>query len=79
MNIGDTRWFTLAVRLISSGTVCRLTFVVGVWPNGPSSISAAFLLLFCLVGAERLYDALLGIVAIAVWPDRLRSASRLHR
>jgi hypothetical protein len=74
MNVERTRWFRLVVGVVSLGTVWWLTALVGVWPNGPPSISAAILLLFCLVGAERLYGIFLGIAAIALWRGRDSSA-----
>jgi len=36
-------------------------------PNGPRAISSAFLFLFCLLGAERVYGTFLGIAAVAFW------------
>lgn len=79
MNVERTRWFRLVVGIIALGTVWWLSALVGVWPNGPRSISSALLLLFCLVGAERLYSTVLGIAAMAFWPSRHRSAPHLHR
>ncbi len=73
MNVEDTRWFRLVVLLIALGTVWWLSALVGVWPNGPQSISSALLFLFCLLGAERLYGTFLGIAAIALWPGGHRS------
>ena len=76
MNVERTRWFKLVVVLVAFGTVWWLSALVGVWPfgHGPRSISSALLLLFCLVGADYLYGIVLGIAAIALWPDRHRSA-----
>jgi O-antigen ligase len=77
MNIEDTRLFRVGVNIVALGTVWWLSARVGLWPNGPLTISSAFLFVFCLAGVERVYGFLLGIVAIAVWPKRL--VSRPHR
>ena len=73
MNVKRISWFRLLVFVFALGTVWWLSALVGVWPNGAQSISATFLFLFCLLGAERSYAALFGIVAFLLWPGRDRS------
>jgi hypothetical protein len=73
MNVEDTRWFKLLTSIIALGTVWWLSALVGVWPHGPQSIPSALLMLFSLSGATRIYDMLLGIAAIALWPTRHRA------
>ena len=70
MNVERTRWFRIVEVSIAFGAAWWLSALVGVWPHGPQSIASGVLFLFCLLGAERVLGTLLGIVAIAFWPDR---------
>jgi hypothetical protein len=73
MKVQRFSWFRFLVFACASGTVWWLSTLVGIWPNGPQSISAALVFLLCLLGAERLYSALLGIAAYFLWSGRDRS------
>lgn len=69
MYVENTRWFKLLVGGVALGTVWWLSSLVGVWPHGPQSVWSALFFFLCFVGAQHLYDTVLGIAAIAVWPS----------
>jgi hypothetical protein len=70
MSFERSWWFRAVVLALTLATVWWLTALVGIWPYGPRSISSGLIVFLCLIGAERLYSVLLGILAAAILPKK---------
>ncbi|HUL46254.1 MAG TPA: hypothetical protein VLV25_04085 [Steroidobacteraceae bacterium] len=70
MSFERSWWFRAVLLALTLATVWWLTALIGIWPYGARSISSWLIALLCLMGAERLYSVLLGILAAAILPKK---------
>jgi hypothetical protein len=68
MNIERTWWFKGGVGVLTVLSAVALFYFAGRWPVGPSSISGWLVFFFCLVGLQRAYAGLFGVVSIIFMP-----------
>jgi hypothetical protein len=62
------RWFKRTVSALAILSGLGLGKLAAIWPFGTNSVAAFFVLLFCLIGLNRFYTGLLGIVIELVRP-----------
>ena len=70
MNIERKWWFKAGVGALTFATAFGLFYLAGQWLFGGRSVCSVVIFFFCLVGLQRLYDGVFGVVAILVAPDR---------
>jgi hypothetical protein len=66
MLVERSRWFRVVVTSLALVSVWFLSAMAGVWPHGPRNIAAVVVVFFCLLGLDRLYAGLLGMIAVLV-------------
>ena len=74
MNFEDTKLFKLITTLIAFAGTWWLCSLVHLQPFGSGSVANFAVFAFCLFGAQRFVDTLLGIAAAAVLPTHARTA-----
>ena len=75
MNIERTWWFKTGVSALTFATGYGLFYVAGMVPFAGRSLWSALIFLFCLLGLQRLYAGVFGIVGILVAPAAPRPKS----
>jgi hypothetical protein len=73
MNIERSKWFKAGMGALTFLTAFGLFYLAGQWPFGGRSVWSVIIFFFCLVGLQRLYDGIFGIVGILVTPAAPRS------
>lgn len=68
MNVERTWWFTGSVGALTVLSAIGLFYYAGAWPFGPRSIPSLLVFFFCLVGLQRAYAGLFGVVSIIFMP-----------
>jgi hypothetical protein len=68
MNIERSWWFKVGVGGLTVISAIALFYSSGQWPIGLHSISGWLILLFCLLGLQRMYAGLFGVTAIILAP-----------
>ena len=63
-DIEKTGWFKGTVLALAFLTAFGLCNFAGLWPSGPRSISAAAIYFFSLLGLQRLYAGIFGVLVI---------------
>jgi hypothetical protein len=72
MNIEKRKWFKAGVGALTFATAFGLFYLEGQWPFGGRSVWSVIIFFFCLVGLQRLYDGIFGVVAILIAPAATR-------
>ncbi len=68
MNVERTWWFKGGVGALTAFSAITLFYYAGGWPFGPRSIPGWLVFFFCLIGLQRAYAGLFGVVSIIFMP-----------
>jgi len=66
LNIERKKWFKAGVGALTFASAYGLFYLAGQWPFGGRSLWSVVIFFFCLVGLQRLYDGIVGIVVFLV-------------
>ncbi len=68
MNIERQWWFKCGVGILTLISAIALFYYWGRWPIGLRSISGWLIFFFCLLGLQRVFTGIFGVVAITLMP-----------